>query len=232
MLPLISIILPCYRPLDEWEKNVVHQYRKICTHFKGRYQFEVILVNDGSSLNTSAIESMLNQIALFKYISLPKNTGKGNALRKGALAATGQWTILTDIDFPYTTQNLYQAVEYLEKGADITWVVRNPAYYQSVPAFRKILSQLLQSIISFGFKMPYRDTQGGLKGLSGQGKKLLQDTQTPRYLYDLELIFLAFKNKLVLTPFAGELRKNISFPSIPFNILLAEFFSLLRLLKR
>lgn len=232
MLPLISIILPCYRPLDEWEKNVVQHFRQICIHFHGRYQFELILVNDGSALSTSAIESLFNQIEFFNYISLPENTGKGNALREGALAAKGQWTILTDIDFPYTIQNLYQAIECLEQGADIAWVVRDPSYYKSVPAFRKILSRLLQTIISFGFKMPYRDTQGGLKGLSVRGKKMLQATHTPRYLYDLELIYQAYKNNLVLTPFVGQLRKNISFPSIPFSVLIAEFFSLLRLLKR
>lgn len=232
MLPLISIILPCYRPLDQWEKNVLQQFQQVCLQYQGRYQFELILVNDGSSLDTKAIEFLFKNVELFKYVSLPQNTGKGHALRQGAAAASGSWTILTDIDFPYTLQNLYQIVTHLEQGSDITWVVRDEAYYHSVPAVRKILSRLLQTIISIGFKMPYRDTQGGLKGLNERGKKLLQTTFTPRYLYDLELIFLAFKNKYVLTPFVGELRKNISFPSIPINILMVEFYSLLRLLKR
>ena len=230
MSSLISILIPCYNPSHGWEQVLIQQYNNIVTLSPKTYEYEIILINDGAILPTEIIHTLFHTIPRFNYIVLNQNFGKGYAIRKGAFAAKGKYIFLTDIDFPYSNENFFSMLSVLESGSDLSWVVREDSYYNTIPLLRKILSKFLQIIIALFFKMPFKDTQGGLKGMNKKTLKILQQTITNRYLYDLEFISISYRNKLKLQPIIGQLRTGIKASSIPLKVLFDEFFTLIKLI--
>ena len=80
---------------------------------------EIVVVDDGSSDNTpKEIEKIKN----IKKILLPKNRGKGYALRQGIKHATGSITIIQDADLEYDP-NDYQSIinPILENKAQVVY---------------------------------------------------------------------------------------------------------------
>ncbi len=65
---------------------------------------EVIVVNDGSSDKTDKIVKELNNLHNLKYISLPKNKGKGYAMAIGIENATGEVITFIDADLSNLTE--------------------------------------------------------------------------------------------------------------------------------
>jgi len=91
MPPKVSIIIPAYNE----EKTIATLLEKVIAQSR-RWNCQIIVVNDGSTDGTlDAIKGFLNQIVL---VNLPKNQGKGKAIREGLKKAMGDIVILQDAD--------------------------------------------------------------------------------------------------------------------------------------
>src|SRR5690349_2999759 len=81
-MPSLAIIIPCYNEADRINASA------FIAAADAHPEMELYFVNDGS---TDATEKKLLEIQqaapLTKIISLNKNSGKGEAIRKGLLAA-------------------------------------------------------------------------------------------------------------------------------------------------
>jgi len=190
-----------------------------------------ILVNDGSATITSEqLELISGSIDYFSYYSLPENKGKGYATRHGVSKATTEYTIYTDIDFPYEDQNIKDVFQRLAEGADVVLCVRDDHYYDQISRTRAYLSRAFKSAIRLLFRIPVADTQAGLKGLSAKGKEALLCTSTDRYLFDLEMVRIAHKRKLRFATVEARLKNRTELSSLSFSILKQEFLNLVRIL--
>lgn len=191
----LSIVLPCYNPDKKWAANILIRYNEIAPLLKN-YNVDMIVVNDGSSTNLeSDLMSLTQQLPNCKTISYVQNKGKGYAIRQGIEQAKGDYIIYTDIDFPYTNQSFLNILEEL-KNHDITIGTRGLSYYNNIPAHRAFISKLLKFFIKTLLRIPTDDTQGGLKGMRNEVKTYFLKTEINRYLFDLEFICIAAKNKL------------------------------------
>ena len=101
---LLSIIVPCYNE-EESLKYFYAEYdklKKIKFNINGRLElidFELILVNDGSSDNTLSIIKELNHHdASVKYLSFSRNFGKEAAIYAGLEFSHGDLITLMDAD--------------------------------------------------------------------------------------------------------------------------------------
>jgi len=80
-----------------------------------RYTEDIVIVNDGSTDNTANI---LDSYSRFKKINLPKNKGKGNALRVGFQHAESlgyQYAITIDSDGQHFPDDIPVFIDSLEK---------------------------------------------------------------------------------------------------------------------
>ncbi len=135
-------MLPCYNPDLNWAVNISIRYNEIA-RLLPNYQFELILVNDGSSRNINPeLQKLSKEIAHCHLVNYTSNKGKGYAIREGVKKATGDFIVYTDVDFPYTNQSFVQIVEGLNE-ADITIGTRGTSYYQNIPLHRAIISKPL-----------------------------------------------------------------------------------------
>ena len=233
--PTLDIILPCYNPAPSWVDHIITGYGEIAAVIP-HADIRVILINDGSSrsIGDEDLLQLKSAIAKFEFISYQKNRGKGYALRQGVAASNADITIYTDVDFPYTTASFIQLYTVLaNKEADVAAGVKDATYYAHVPAFRRFISKLLRACTTTVLRLKVSDTQCGLKGFNDSGREMFMRTSIDRYLFDLEFIFLASRNKsLKIKPVEIALRDNVQFSSMRMSILLQESGNFLKILFR
>jgi glycosyltransferase involved in cell wall biosynthesis len=203
----LSIVLPCYNPDKNWVANILIRYNEITQHLKN-YEINIIIVNDGSSQNIDdELAQIENKLPNCQIISYPINKGKGYAIRQGVTVANGDYIIYTDIDFPYTNESILEIVNRLN-SSDISIGTRGLSYYNNIPAHRIFISKLLKFLIKTLLQIPTNDTQGGLKGMRSEAKQYFLLTEINRYLFDLEFICIAAKNKLNIALIPVVLNEN------------------------
>lgn len=217
----LSIVLPCYNPDKNWATNILIRYNEIAPLLKN-YTVDIIIVNDGSSKNIeSDLLKLRNELSSCNTISYNVNKGKGYAIRKGIEQAKGNYIIYTDIDFPYTNQSFLDILEGLDNH-DITIGTRGLSYYNNIPAHRAFISKLLKFFIKTLLRIPTDDTQGGLKGMRNEIKTYFLKTEINRYLFDLEFICIAAKNKLNIGLIPVVLNENTVVRKMNFKVVSKE----------
>ena len=142
--------MPCYNPPKNWAETVVDSYNKLA-ETNSFWKLNLIIVNDGSNkgINTENIDKIKANIPNFNFISYESNKGKGYALRKGVENSSGEYIILTDIDFPYTHKSMFEMIKELTtNNSDVLAGERNSQYYKQTPVIRKNISKFLKYRIS------------------------------------------------------------------------------------
>lgn len=111
----VSVIVAAYNE-QETIVELLERVRQISIE---GVQFEVIVINDGSTDNTARLLEQHPDI-YDKVITLPKNGGKGAAVLAGLKQATGDYILFQDADLEYDPSeypNLLEPIQRFE--ADI-----------------------------------------------------------------------------------------------------------------
>lgn len=135
----LSIVIPAYNE----ERNISFLISELVkTLSLTKYDFEFILVDDGSKDNT------LNEIKVQAeihpnvfYIELSKNFGKDYALKSGIDMATGNAVITMDADLQHPPHLLPQMLKHWEEGFDIIYTYREDSN-PHVKGYQKMASKL------------------------------------------------------------------------------------------
>ncbi len=224
----ISVILPCYNPDKNWAVNILIRYNEIITLLSS-YSFELIIVDDGCSFNISNdLKQISRKFDNTQIVDYPLNKGKGYAIREGMKKATGNLIVYTDVDFPYTNESFVNIIEGLV-DADITIGTRGDNYYQNIPAHRAIISKLLKFLIKTSLRIPTNDTQGGLKGIKRSAKSIFLQTETNRYLFDLEFVCLAAKHKQRIKLIPVVLNEQTMVRKVNFKVVSKELINFIKI---
>lgn len=193
----ITILIPCYNE----ENNISLLYERLKKMFTvlPDYQFQILLVNDGSQDNTLNIMKMLHASDdNVSYISLSRNFGKENAMLAGLDYAEGDAVIIIDADLQDPPELIPKMIEEWEQGYDDvyarrrsrageTWLKKTTAhwYYRilkkfadiDIPAdvgdFRLLDRQAVDALCSLREKQRY--TKGLFSWIGYNKKELLFD---------------------------------------------------------
>lgn len=120
--PTVSVIIPTY--------NRAHVLgRSIQSVLNQTYQdFELIVVDDGSSDNTEEVVRNFNDIRI-KYIRHDKNRGVSAARNTGIKAAQGEYIAFNDSDDEWLSHHLEKLMLAFEKASPQTGVVYSGFIY-------------------------------------------------------------------------------------------------------
>lgn len=191
----ISIVVPCFNEGKTIAKNLLAMHAFLSERFSS---FEIIAVNDGSSDNTrEELERAQKEISLF-IIENEKNSGKGNAVRKGVLASKNELVGFLDADLAIPIESLLFFIPEIEKGNDIVIASRFvPGIRIKKPVlwYRRHMEKVfrfLRMLILQEFTI--QDTQCGFKLFRRDAAMTLFPLLTiDRFAFDSEIIYLALK---------------------------------------
>lgn len=208
--PLISYILPTYQA-----ESFIYENLKLFSEYcaKSGYNSELIVVNDGSSDRTNEmIEAFLkeekkgNPSIKIKYINLPKNRGKGYAVKKGVEVAEGQYIIFTDCDLQYSFENIKSIVDNLVDKKMNNVVIASRMHRESIYKIkarnirwiyvRHTAGRIYNLLINLFTRLNIEDTQAGLKGFDRETAKLIFKKMTINgFCFDVDILACAKANK-------------------------------------
>jgi len=115
--PQLSVVLPVYNEALVLERNLA----RLVEHLEslGR-TFEVLCVNDGSvDRSPGILDEAARRDPRVVALHLPKNRGKGAAVRAGMLAARGEFQIFMDADLSTPLDEMAGFLGALESGYDV-----------------------------------------------------------------------------------------------------------------
>ncbi len=116
---LISIVAPVYneaRTLRELVRRLV----ATCATLETRYQFEFVLVDDGSSDETVDVaRQLIATEPRLRVVELRRNFGQTAALQAGLARAAGDYIISMDSDLQHFPEDIPLFVEQAELGFDL-----------------------------------------------------------------------------------------------------------------
>jgi glycosyltransferase involved in cell wall biosynthesis len=186
--PQLSVVMPLYNEGAQITSNV----EQTLPPLRLLGPFEIILVNDGSSDNSGEEIARLAQ----KYpgeissLHLPRS-GKGEALRRGALAARGAYVVFLDADLDIPPEQIlfFVAIQRVKKADAVIGSKMHPDSTVDYPLIRRIYSLGYFWLVKMLFGLRVRDTQTGLKLVRRDLLlKALEKTESRGFTLDLELL--------------------------------------------
>ena len=209
----LSVIIPIYKQ----EKTIKQDLLNINETLKQiRYNYEIIAVVDGTSIDNSfkVIKKIkINNLKVFGY---KNNHGKGYAVRYGMAKTKGDYIAFIDSGMEIDPNGISLVLEHMEwYNADIIVASkRHPASMVSYPWDRKIISFGAHLISKFLLGINVHDTQAGLKIFKRPVLvKVLPRLLVKNYAFDLEILAVANKlgfNKIYEAP----IKLNYDFGSL------------------
>jgi glycosyltransferase involved in cell wall biosynthesis len=232
--PALNIIVPCYNPPPDWERALASRFNGLAAGMAAITSHTgLVVVNDGSPGNFTreSAELLRELIPDVVVVDYPVNRGKGYALREGVKHSSADLHLVTDADFPYTTDSMIRVTETLMEKGGIAAGNRDTGYYAHVPLSRRLISRALRWMLRNVLKQPIDDSQCGLKAFDNTGKELFLQTTIDRFLFDLEFLMMA-GNRIHVSPVPVELRPGVVFSPVNWRVLATESGNFLKLLLR
>lgn len=184
----ISLVIPAYNE-ERFIRKTLMAY-KSCLE-KITDSFEIIAVNDGSCDKTLDEIKKVDKVVCVTY---DKNRGKGYAVKRGILRASGDYIFFTDADLSYAPSDIKRAVDKLEtSGANIIIGERITKKEKYSP-LRRLASKVLQRILSKVLKINAKDSQCGFKGFDKEtAKQIFSRIECEDFGFDFEVLSIAGK---------------------------------------
>jgi glycosyltransferase involved in cell wall biosynthesis len=189
----ISIVIPVYQATNFLLESL---YTLDAYIEKNSLQYELILVNDGSTDGSEQI--LLNFAASHDSVIVidhKKNLGKGRSVADGIAAARAPIVVFTDIDIPYDL-NIFEAMyEIFKQDAHISVVVGSRRHEDSIfkktpSLMRRAASTVYSQFVKLLIGLPAHDIQCGVKAFRIDAARLLFSNLTvSRFAFDAELFF-------------------------------------------
>lgn len=194
MKPYLSIVIPAYneaRRLPRTLDFILAFLRK------QPYEAEIIISDDGSKDRTIRLAQDILRKCVHQILTVPKNKGKGHAVRKGMLAARGQYLLISDADLSTPIEEVRRFLKYLEGGEDI--VIGSRALEDSrVEIHQGFLRETMGRIYNWIARLlsfhGIKDSQCGFKCFRAEvAKKIFKLQKINGFSFDAETVFLAQK---------------------------------------
>lgn len=186
----LSLVIPAYNEVPRITTSLqqIHAYLSQQT-----YDWEVILVDDGSNDGTG--EYVRQSFPWVCVMDHQPNRGKGHAVKRGMLAATGQFRVYYDADASTPIDELEKLWPVFADGVDI--IIGSRSLPESDVQLRQnIIREAMGRTFNLFVKtilgQSYIDTQCGFKGFTARSTQITFPRQTmDRFAFDAELLHIA-----------------------------------------
>jgi len=189
----LTVVIPAFNEAGRIAETVDRVARELAAM---AIAWELIVVNDGSTDETSAIARARAAVDPRVRVIDITHAGKGAAVRHGMLAARGAWCFLADADLSMPIDNLRRFYDPARGLPDVPIVIGSREAHGS----RRFEEPLRRHLIGRAFNVTARllvglriqDTQCGFKLFSGDAARaLFAAQQLDGFSFDVEVLALA-----------------------------------------
>ena len=211
----LSIIIPTFN-----DQNIIKDKISFLFKFmkKIKVNYEVILINDGSTDNTKFLIKDFLKKKNFYILNNKYNKGKSYSIRRGLKKSKYNHVILIDSDLPYFSK-FRTVIKLLKKKNDFVFINRRHKKSKIIKKdlnlyvlFRFIVGYMISLLLKITIKLDTKniDTQAGLKGFKKIKGFNNHKFISSKFFLDIELIYLYSKlsKKIISLPVSYNISKS------------------------
>jgi glycosyltransferase involved in cell wall biosynthesis len=190
---LLSIIIPALNEEDRLPESLT----KVVGFLEDQaYPAEVLVVDNGSTDRTAAIgQEFAARHSNLRLLQDP-HRGKGLAVRRGLLAAQGEYRFICDADLSMPIEEVSRFLPPALEGYDIAIASRETpgAVRYGEPAYRHWIGRVFNQAVKLLAVPGFEDTQCGFKCFRAQaGEDLFRVQRLDGWTFDVEVLFIALR---------------------------------------
>jgi len=160
--PYLSVVIPAYNEAGNFSRGALSQVTSFLN--SQNYDWELLLVNDGSTDNTSTLlADFASTDKRIIALDLP-HRGKAASITSGVEHSRGEIILFTDLDQATPIAELPRLLSKFSQGYDI--VIGSRSGRKGAPLFRQVLAYGMIALRTLVLRLPYKDTQCGFKAFS------------------------------------------------------------------
>jgi glycosyltransferase involved in cell wall biosynthesis len=189
--PLVSIVLPAYNEAAILTANV----SAICDYIVALtddYDWEVLIINDGSKDNTGILADQLAlKYPMVKVLHHVVNLNLGNSLQTGFIHSKGDYVISMDLDLSYSVDHidaLLQTIITTQAELVLASPYMKGGKVTAVPFTRKIMSKWVNWLMSLSSQEKYHTFTCMVRAYKGSFIRSL-NLKTKDYEINPEIIY-------------------------------------------
>ena len=155
MKKLVSIIVPAYNEQD----TILKILNKLNNVFKGRYEYEIIVINDCSTDQTKKILDE-NKDLYESVINNNNNIGKGGSIKKALQISNGDYIFFQDADDEYDPKDFekfFYVIENFDPDCIIGTRFKFNDYIRSHYFFNKIGNFVITNLFNLIYNTTFTD---------------------------------------------------------------------------
>ncbi len=195
--PRLSVVIPAFREGDRIATTVRRLRAELGPAVGG--ELEIVVVDDGSGDDTAG---QAESAGADQVLVLPRNLGKGGAVRAGMQAARGRTVAFTDADLSYEPAELLAFLMVIEDGWDVAVGSRQHVGTTTVvraARVREVGSRFINLATHVLLVGQYRDTQCGIKAFRRDVAQIVFGPgRVDGFAFDVEVFHLVERYRLSL----------------------------------
>lgn len=191
--PFLSIVIPAHNEAQRLPPSL----DKIDAFLTSQtFTYEVLVVENGSSDDTLAVaESFRAQMPYLKVIR-EEQRGKGLAVRRGMLEATGEYRFFCDADLSMPIEQVLRFLPPELESPEVVIGSREVPGAKRIdePGYRHLIGRVFNTMVRWMVLPGLQDTQCGFKCFRGDIAEKVFPLQTLTGMsFDAEILFIARK---------------------------------------
>ena len=163
------------------------------------YTWEVVVVDDGSTDGTVELVGRWEREVEGVRTERAPHRGKGGAVRRGMLAATGRYRFMADADMAMPIERLGEFLDRMAEGYDVVIGSREIAGARRYgePIARHVMGRVFNRVVRIFAVGGFQDTQCGFKCFRGEvADEIFRLQRTDGFGFDVEVLYIAAKRGL------------------------------------
>jgi len=193
LTPRLTVVIPAYNE----EVRLGPTLDRIGAYLSAQdYPWSVLVVSDGSSDQTAAIaKAYADADSRFGLIAYTPNRGKGHAVRRGMLAATGDFRLLSDADLATPIEEIEHLWPPMAEGYEVA-IGSRPLRESNLeirqPLYRELLGRAFNGAVQTLGIRGIADTQCGFKLFTASAvREIFPRCKLDGFSFDFEALMIA-----------------------------------------